>query len=119
MRKVIALFLHCPLNTTFFRKNLPAGTYMTAGLTDSQALAHADKKASVESVLPSPLAPKLTTLYVDTATAAALLPNNKTITSTPRTTRIDPLIIGISICGGREREIERFNIVAKALEKER
>ena len=35
-----------------------------AGLVDAQAEAHALRKYLVESVLPSPLAPKFTTLYV-------------------------------------------------------
>ena len=35
-----------------------------AGLTDAQAFVHALTKARVESVFPSALAPKLTTLYV-------------------------------------------------------
>lgn len=71
MRKVTALLLHSPLNTTFFRKNLPCGTKTTAGLGEAQALAHAARKALVESVLPSALAPRLTTLYVAAAAAAA------------------------------------------------
>ena len=35
-----------------------------AGFTDAQAFVHALTKARVESVFPSALAPKLTTLYV-------------------------------------------------------
>ena len=37
---------------------------MTAGLMEAQALAHAARKALVPSVLPSGLAPKLSTLTV-------------------------------------------------------
>lgn len=79
---------------------------MTAGLADPQALAHADKKALVESVLPSPLAPSLTTLNVDTSAALAL-PTYKVVvitnTTTTTTTRVD-LIAILIIIRMRERE---------------
>lgn len=59
------LFLHGPVNVTDLIKNVPRGTDNVDGLTELHAAIHARRNAKLESVLPSPLAPKLTTLYAN------------------------------------------------------
>lgn len=51
-------------------KKVPVGMYMVADLVELHAEDHALRKAFVESVFPSPFAPKLVTLYVTFAAAA-------------------------------------------------
>lgn len=46
-----------PRKTRFPTKNRPFGTIMVVGLAEAQATCHAAKKALVESVEPSGLAP--------------------------------------------------------------
>lgn len=60
----IAVLLHFPRKFTLPTTNRPCGTLIVAGLGEEHALDHALRNAFVESVWPSDLAPKLTTLYV-------------------------------------------------------